>query len=112
MKSSRNALAYRLAPQLIALVVILLLNFITSPQFFNVVVQNGRLYGSLIDVLNRGAPVALSKRRARVSSLDRFRQDARRRPRGTPQAEPTTYTGACTPGESACAPGAPHARGH
>ncbi|EJC72690.1 permease component of ribose/xylose/arabinose/galactoside ABC-type transporter [Rhizobium leguminosarum bv. trifolii WSM2012] len=59
MKSSRNALAYRLAPQLIALVVILLLNFITSPQFFNVVVQNGRLYGSLIDVLNRGAPVAL-----------------------------------------------------
>ncbi|PDT03590.1 sugar ABC transporter permease [Rhizobium chutanense] len=59
MRSSLNALAYRLAPQLIALVVILLLNFITSPQFFNVVVQNGRLYGSLIDVLNRGAPVAL-----------------------------------------------------
>ncbi|MBX4996811.1 ABC transporter permease [Rhizobium lentis] len=59
MKSSSNALAYRLAPQLIALVVILLLNFITSPQFFNVVVQNGRFYGSLIDVLNRGAPVAL-----------------------------------------------------
>lgn len=59
MRSSLKALAYRLAPQLIALVVILLLNFITSPQFFNVVVQNGRLYGSLIDVLNRGAPVAL-----------------------------------------------------
>ncbi|MBB4233637.1 ABC transporter permease [Rhizobium esperanzae] len=59
MRSSLNALAYRLAPQLIALVVILLLNFITSPQFFNVVVQNDRLYGSLIDVLNRGAPVAL-----------------------------------------------------
>ncbi|MBX5045340.1 ABC transporter permease [Rhizobium lentis] len=59
MKSSSNALTYRLAPQLIALVVILLLNFITSPQFFNVVVQNGRFYGSLIDVLNRGAPVAL-----------------------------------------------------
>ncbi|MBY5720142.1 ABC transporter permease [Rhizobium leguminosarum] len=59
MRSSLKALAYRLAPQLIALVVILLLNFITSPQFFNVVVQNDRLYGSLIDVLNRGAPVAL-----------------------------------------------------
>ncbi|MGO7044596.1 ABC transporter permease [Rhizobium leguminosarum] len=59
MRSSVKALAYRLAPQLIALVVILLLNFITSPQFFNVVVQNDRLYGSLIDVLNRGAPVAL-----------------------------------------------------
>ncbi|MEI1247638.1 ABC transporter permease [Rhizobium aouanii] len=59
MRFSLRALTYRLAPQLIALVVILLLNFITSPQFFNVVVQNDRLYGSLIDVLNRGAPVAL-----------------------------------------------------
>jgi len=59
MSSSLKALAIRLAPQLIALVVILLLNFIMFPQFFNVVVQNDRLYGSLIDVLNRGAPVAL-----------------------------------------------------
>jgi len=59
MKSSLNALWTRLAPQIIALAVILLLNFIMFPQFFNVVVQNGRLYGSLIDVLNRGAPVAL-----------------------------------------------------
>ncbi|NNH30478.1 ABC transporter permease [Rhizobium sp. SEMIA 4085] len=59
MSSSLKALAIRLAPQLIALAVILLLNFIMFPQFFNVVVQNDRLYGSLIDVLNRGAPVAL-----------------------------------------------------
>lgn len=59
MRSSLKALARRLAPQLIALLIVLLLNFITSPQFFNVVVKNGRLYGSLIDVLNRGAPVAL-----------------------------------------------------
>jgi simple sugar transport system permease protein len=59
MKSSLNALLTRLAPQIIALAVILLLNFIMFPQFFNVVVQNGRLYGSLVDVLNRGAPVAL-----------------------------------------------------
>ncbi len=59
MSSSLKALAIRLAPQLIALAVILLLNFIMFPQFFNVVIQNDRLYGSLIDVLNRGAPVAL-----------------------------------------------------
>lgn len=59
MSSSLRALAIRLAPQLIALAVILLLNFIMFPRFFNVVVQNDRLYGSLIDVLNRGAPVAL-----------------------------------------------------
>ncbi|MBP1850074.1 ABC transporter permease [Rhizobium halophytocola] len=49
----------RLAPQLIALAVILLLNVAAFPDFFNIGVQNGRLYGSLIDVLNRGAPVAL-----------------------------------------------------
>jgi len=59
MTSSLNAILIRLAPQLIALAVILTLNFMMFPQFFNVVVQNGRLYGSLIDVLNRGAPVAL-----------------------------------------------------
>ncbi|CDM58104.1 MULTISPECIES: ABC transporter permease [Rhizobium] len=59
MRSSLNALLIRLAPQLIALAVILILNFIMFPQFFNVVVQNDRFYGSLIDVLNRGAPVAL-----------------------------------------------------
>ncbi|MDM9622339.1 sugar ABC transporter permease [Rhizobium sp. AC44/96] len=59
MTSSQKALLVRLAPQLIALAVILLLNFIMFPQFFNVTIQNGRLYGSLIDVLNRGAPVAL-----------------------------------------------------
>lgn len=54
-----KAPAVRLAPQLIALAIILILNFIMFPQFLNVVVQNGRLYGSLIDVMNRGAPVAL-----------------------------------------------------
>ena len=30
-----------------------------SPQFFDLRMQDGRLFGSLIDVLNRGAPVAL-----------------------------------------------------
>ncbi|MEF2070410.1 ABC transporter permease [Consotaella aegiceratis] len=49
----------RLAPQLAALAVILLLNALISPGFFHVEIQNGRLYGSLIDVINRGAPVAL-----------------------------------------------------
>jgi hypothetical protein len=59
MTSSQKALLIRLAPQLIALGAILLLNFIMFPQFFNVTIQNGRFYGSFIDVLNRGAPVAL-----------------------------------------------------
>lgn len=59
MNASAKALLIRLTPQLIALAAILLLNFIVFPRFFNIEIQNGRLYGSLIDVLNRGAPVAL-----------------------------------------------------
>ena len=46
-------------PQLIVLAVILALNAIISPGFFSIEIQNDRLYGSLIDVLNRGAPVTL-----------------------------------------------------
>lgn len=59
MSPQIKASLLRLLPQLIALAAILLLNFIMFPQFFHLEIQNGRLYGSLIDVLNRGAPVAL-----------------------------------------------------
>ncbi len=45
--------------QVLALVGVLLLNWALFPDFFEVTWQNGRLFGSLIDVLNRGAPVAL-----------------------------------------------------
>lgn len=46
-------------PQILALIVILAINWVVSPQFFDIRLQDGRLFGSLIDVLNRGAPVAL-----------------------------------------------------
>ncbi|UVC11090.1 ABC transporter permease [Rhizobium sp. TH2] len=49
----------RLLPQIITLIVVLVLNVLLFPDFFNISIQNGRLYGSIIDVLNRGAPVAL-----------------------------------------------------
>ena len=45
--------------QIVALVVILIIDRAVSPQFFDLRLQDGRLFGSLIDVLNRGAPVAL-----------------------------------------------------
>ena len=48
-----------LRPQLVALAVVLVLIGLVSPGFFSVTVQNGRLYGSLIDVGVRVAPVAL-----------------------------------------------------
>lgn len=44
---------------LVALVLILLVNLIVSPEFFHLEIKDGRLFGSLIDVLNRSAPVAL-----------------------------------------------------
>ena len=46
-------------PQILALLAILAINWIVSPQFFDIRLQDGRLFGSLIDVFNRGAPVAL-----------------------------------------------------
>jgi galactofuranose transport system permease protein len=49
----------RLMPQLIALFAILAVIALISPGFLTISVQNGRLYGSLIDVLVRAAPVAL-----------------------------------------------------
>jgi len=41
------------------LIALLLFNFIYSPDFFSIVVRNGKLYGSLIDILNFGAPLML-----------------------------------------------------
>ncbi|PDT43571.1 MULTISPECIES: ABC transporter permease [Sinorhizobium] len=49
----------RLLPQLIALAIIIPAISIIFPGFLNLQIQNGRLYGSLIDILNRGAPVVL-----------------------------------------------------
>jgi len=45
--------------QILALVIILMVDRGVSPQFFDLRLQDGRLFGSVIDVLNRGAPVVL-----------------------------------------------------
>jgi simple sugar transport system permease protein len=47
------------APQLACLAVILFFNWLAFPGFFDLRLQDGRLFGSLVDVLNRGAPVAI-----------------------------------------------------
>jgi len=52
-------LSYRGLAQIVALIAVLAIDRIVSPQFFDLRLQDGRLFGSLIDVLNRGAPVAL-----------------------------------------------------
>jgi ribose/xylose/arabinose/galactoside ABC-type transport system permease subunit len=49
----------RIMPQLLILAAVLALNVAVFPGFFDIAFQNGRLYGNLIAVLNRGAPTAL-----------------------------------------------------
>src|SRR6266542_1555666 len=46
-------------PQILAFLAILMADRLVSPQFFDMRLQDGRLFGSLVDVFNRGAPVAL-----------------------------------------------------
>jgi galactofuranose transport system permease protein len=46
-------------PQILAFLTILATDRLVSPQFFDIRLQDGRLFGSLVDVFNRGAPVAL-----------------------------------------------------
>lgn len=56
---TRRLLGKLANPQLLALVGVLLINWMLFPDFFRITWQDGRLFGSLIDVLNRGAPVAI-----------------------------------------------------
>jgi ribose/xylose/arabinose/galactoside ABC-type transport system permease subunit len=46
-------------PQILALLLILVVDSLVAPHFFQIVLQDGRLFGSPIDILNRAAPVAL-----------------------------------------------------
>ena len=39
---------------IVCLLVVLLSNVISTPDFFSVSIQNGVLYGYVIDVINRG----------------------------------------------------------
>ncbi|MCR4266907.1 ABC transporter permease [Nitratireductor sp. ZSWI3] len=57
--TAAKAILRRVAPQLLTLAAVLGLIALVHPGFFDVSIANGRLYGSAIDILNRGAPVAL-----------------------------------------------------
>jgi simple sugar transport system permease protein len=39
------------------LALLLLFNLVTNPHFFSVTIRDGHLYGSLVDILNRAAPL-------------------------------------------------------
>lgn len=55
----RFSLSWAARPQFAALAAVLIINWLLFPGFFDISWQDGRLFGSLIDVLNRGAPVAI-----------------------------------------------------
>src|ERR671910_1679906 len=46
-------------PQIAALLIVFFVNWLVFRDFFALRLQDGRLSGSIIDVLNRGAPVAI-----------------------------------------------------
>lgn len=46
-------------PQIVALILVLMIDSLVANNFFAIHIQDGRLFGSPIDILNRAAPVAL-----------------------------------------------------
>lgn len=67
----RRSLLKLANPQLLALIGVLLINWLLFPNFFRVTWQDGRFFGSLIDVLNRGAPSPSSRSAWSASSPPR-----------------------------------------
>ncbi len=55
-----SLLQHKLVRPLAALAVLLLVDLLTIPGFFHLTVRDGHLYGSLVDILNRAAPLMLA----------------------------------------------------
>lgn len=59
MPDLRSLVRHQLMWPVLALVVLLVVNVVATPSFFSIRMQDGHLYGSLIDILRNGAPVLL-----------------------------------------------------
>ena len=55
----KNESFHKLLWPLMALAIILLFNMLFTPGFFHMEIKDGHLFGSLVDIVNRGAPVML-----------------------------------------------------
>ncbi|HEU4775443.1 MAG TPA: ABC transporter permease [Telluria sp.] len=55
-----SLLQRKLARPLAALALLLLVDLLTIPGFFHLTLRDGHLYGSLVDILNRAAPLMLA----------------------------------------------------
>ena len=59
MNKVKKITSARLFLPIVCLVAVLLLNVIKTPDFFNVSIQNGVLYGYIIDVINRASELVI-----------------------------------------------------
>lgn len=59
MDKLKKLTTYRLFLPLVCLAVVLLINIITTPTFFQISVKNGVLYGYIIDVINRASELVI-----------------------------------------------------
>ena len=59
MNKVKKITSARLFLPIVCLVAVLLLNVIETPDFFNVSIQNGVLYGYIIDVINRASELVI-----------------------------------------------------
>jgi simple sugar transport system permease protein len=59
-RTALDRLRHPLARPLLALALLLLLDFALVPGFFHLAVKDGHLYGSLVDIANRAAPLMLA----------------------------------------------------
>lgn len=55
----KNEKTQKILWPVVALGAILLFNFLFTPGFFHIQIKDGHLFGSLVDILNRGAPTML-----------------------------------------------------
>ena len=59
MNKIKKITSYRLFLPLICLAIVLLINVIKTPAFFSVTVNNGVLYGYIIDIINRSSELII-----------------------------------------------------
>ena len=59
MNKLKKITQYRLFLPILCLVLVLLINLITTPDFFAISIRDGMLYGYIIDVINRASELVI-----------------------------------------------------
>lgn len=59
MKKLKKLTSYRLFLPILCLILVLLINVIKTPSFFTITINNGVLYGYIIDVINRASELVI-----------------------------------------------------